>query len=453
MNRPATKVIVSLLLASLFLLPYLPLFFHFSFTPIDEAVLREFTQVWGMSFFQALLSAVLSCVWGILGAYGLLALRHRLRRSYHTLILPLVLLPQLLPVLFLILASLRLFSPFPYGVTGIVLLHVLLNGNLLAVLFSQAFLDRAHSWSRLAEVEGAGRFLFLRKALIPGLRADIWSLGSFVFLICFTSFSIPLVVGKAREITLEVFIFETLRIDQNLERAILYAFSHFCIVLVFSLLVGRLRRSEALRGEALRGEALRGEALHGEALRGEASIRTLGLEGISPLLRAKRFIWLPFIPLVVMGVHLFPPVSQGLESLRSIPNVGDLLLQQLLQSFILATSVGLFTAGLLLALSYFHPPRWFDALFSSLLSMSQVVLGLALLLWTRDQASPSFVLLACGLTLIFTPALYCLRWRQNLADVHAHRQMADILGATPWLNFRKVIFPLLLPRALWPDRR
>src|SRR5690606_13565770 len=81
---------------------------------------------------QSLLSAIFALLLGGWGAMGLLTLGKS--RPYVAVGL---LLPTFLPTLFVLLACFQVFQPFPFGMTGIVLVHTLIYSGLLAVIMAR----------------------------------------------------------------------------------------------------------------------------------------------------------------------------------------------------------------------------------------------------------------------------------------------------------------------------
>ncbi|MCF4099709.1 hypothetical protein [Maritalea mediterranea] len=122
-----------------------------------------------------------------------------------------------------------------YGLVGILMAHTLLNGSFAARLFY----DRLSSTpvtklklGRSLNLTPMARFLYLEwpalKPAIPGLAATI-------FLMCFTSFALVLLLGGGpANATFEVAIFEAVRLDFDLNRAALLAASQlvFCLIII-----------------------------------------------------------------------------------------------------------------------------------------------------------------------------------------------------------------------------
>ncbi|HEX2554513.1 MAG TPA: ABC transporter permease subunit [Microvirga sp.] len=106
-----------------------------------------------------------------------------------------------------------------YGWPGILIGHVLLNAPLVARVALDALARVPAEHWRLARLLGFSPLAVLRHLDLPVLRAELAGLASLVFLLCFTSFAIVLTLGGGGRASLEVAIFEALRVDLDFARA------------------------------------------------------------------------------------------------------------------------------------------------------------------------------------------------------------------------------------------
>src|SRR5690606_17756883 len=113
--------------------------------------------------------------------------------------------------LFVLLACLKFFSPFPFGFAGIVLVHAVLNIGLAAVSIARVLDAKVGGWAELALIEGGSRGNFLA-AVFSSVKRDIGIVFLFIFSICFASLTVPLVVGRFDALTTEVLIYEKIRV-------------------------------------------------------------------------------------------------------------------------------------------------------------------------------------------------------------------------------------------------
>ena len=107
-----------------------------------------------------------------------------------------------------------------YGLQGLLLGHVFFNAPLMARVFLQALesIPDAH-WRQAAHL-GMGQGALFRIIEWPAIRAVAPAISAVVFLLCFTSFSLALMLGGGPAAsTLEVTIYEAIRFDFDLNRA------------------------------------------------------------------------------------------------------------------------------------------------------------------------------------------------------------------------------------------
>ena len=184
---------------------------------------------------QALLSTALSL------AFALPVARAFARRTSfpgRTLLLRLMGLPLVLPVIVAVFgiaavwgqngaisnameaAGLPGLSPL-YGLSGILIAHVFFNMPLAVRLLLGAWhAIPGESW-RLAGQLGMGPWAIFRLIELPRLIAVIPGVAMLIFLLCFTSFAVVLALGGGpRNTTLEVAIYQALRLDFDIARAV-----------------------------------------------------------------------------------------------------------------------------------------------------------------------------------------------------------------------------------------
>jgi thiamine transport system permease protein len=107
-----------------------------------------------------------------------------------------------------------------FGWPGILIAHVFFNAPFAARVYLDALSSvPAEQW-RLAAMLGFTPREILRHLDWPVIKAELAGLASLVFLLCFTSFAVVLTLGGGSgRATLEVAIFEALRVDLDFGRA------------------------------------------------------------------------------------------------------------------------------------------------------------------------------------------------------------------------------------------
>lgn len=187
----------------------------------------------GMSATQAALSTLLSLSTGIALAWSLDRLRFFGRGFVVGLLSTALVLPGLVIVSGLvavwgrngwanaIIEPLGLSSPSIFGLGGILAAHTLLNG----AFAGRIFLDRLEAIppEKLKLGRSLGLSAWRRFAIIdiPAISGSVPGVGATIFLLCFTSFPIVLVLGGGpANQTLEVAIYQAVRLDFELGAAV-----------------------------------------------------------------------------------------------------------------------------------------------------------------------------------------------------------------------------------------
>ncbi len=215
--------------------------------------------IWGLlkfTLFQAFLSTLFSIMVGLVLAWSL---AHQPRFKGRSLLVALfsssLVLPTLVVAFGLIAVygrngwinhiTLYLFDislgSYLYGLFGILLAHVYLNASFSARSFLHAFESIPQEKYKLAKSLGFSswsRFVYVE---FPALKSTIFSVAITIFLLCFTSFAIVLLLGGSPAYnTLEVAIYEAVRMDFDIDMALKLALLQLSIstlLVVFSSLL------------------------------------------------------------------------------------------------------------------------------------------------------------------------------------------------------------------------
>lgn len=211
--------------------------FLFFFKPVASINISEIKWALENSILQAGVAAFLSTLIGIGLARAVLTIPRRTQSA----VLSLLLVPQVLPVLFSILIVLSLISPFPMGSIGVITTFTFINSGLAGFILFHAVKKNLGKLGFISDVYGIPQFKFLYKILVPNLKEDIKQCFLTIFLFCFTSISVPLVVGGGRGTNLEVLIYEKIFIDQNWSVAWILNLLQTLLVVSLSYLIVRTK--------------------------------------------------------------------------------------------------------------------------------------------------------------------------------------------------------------------
>ncbi len=132
----------------------------------------------------------------------------------------------------------------PYSLTGILMVHVFFNLPMATRLIYQSLQAAPLEAYRLAAQLGLGALATFREVEWPQIKAILPSLSAIIFLLCAASFVVVLTLGGASSTTLEVAIFQSLRMDFDPPRALALSLLQIAVCGAFVILA-----QGAFRGE------------------------------------------------------------------------------------------------------------------------------------------------------------------------------------------------------------
>jgi len=399
-------------LAFFLLFPFLVLIFNFSLS-LD----LSWAELWWAlknSFLQSLLSSFISIGLGFFVALGFFSIQAKWLRAILEIA---ALLPSFLPAIFTLIAIFNFIDPFPMGIVGIVIVHSFINFGLMGVLIANQIESRLGGLVEQAWVDGVSRFKFYTKVFWPLMKKDLAGLFLFVFALSFSSFSVPLVVGGGRGTTLEVLIYEKIRLSSDWGAAVLLSLIQSAIVLVLSW--------TAVRGRG----ALADRAVSFQWLRSR-----LGLVVLVCLLSA-------FVLGYAQGLR------DGFSQLSFFYELRFALLKQLLGTLQLGLAAGILTLIFLFLVAWARPQGWFQRLLSGYFAPSTALTGFAFLVLGPNTGLFPWIKIPLAMVLLNLTSLYRMSWEGNLRSLESQRSMAEVLGASHWQIFSRIEVPQLASRA------
>ncbi len=411
------RICLALLLILLLLSPFLILIREiggWAFPLTREALLAlRFT------FLQSVLSVLFSLTLGFLGAQGLLSVKDRWNPRTYKLLEMSLLVPNVLPTLFVILASLQWIRPFPFGMVGVVFVHSIMNIGLVALMVVRLFEGKLGGMVELAWIEGATRWQLLRHGVFGYLKQDLGWIGLFLFAICFSSFAVPLMVGGMGATTLEVLIYQKIRVSGGWSEAL--GLSAFQVATLFSLSL-LLMRQKSVRVER------------------RSNLCLLSLP------------WGWLLALLPTLFVLLGPISEvrlGWSQLMRASTLLSQLPQSILGTVVVSMGVGLLTLVLLLVIAYSFSLSFLRRFLMGYAVPSSVLTGFALLLATLEwEVEPSvYFKMILGIVLITLPSLYRMNWGSLLEGLSRQIETARVLGASWWRLFLEILLPQVLLEA------
>ena len=228
-------LILSIVLIVLLLLP--GLVFFFKIPSLQWLKNDEWVSVLNNTGTQAIVSALLSVLLGIPGALGLMAFS---RSKYIRLLECFCLLPAFLPALVAVLAYVNVFEwfgRFSFSLSSVILMHILMNTGLASVFLYHMFCTQSQHLSLWAYLHKISRWNFLKTLFFHEYKMDITLLLILIGSFCFTSFSVPLLVGGTGGQTLEVLIAEKLKNPDHWSEALtLFGIEFLFLFILFTFL-------------------------------------------------------------------------------------------------------------------------------------------------------------------------------------------------------------------------
>jgi thiamine transport system permease protein len=392
-----------------------------------SVVLDAYTwRVVGFTVAQATLSTVIAIV------LALPAARAMAFRSFpgRNVLMALFAVPQALPAIVVVLALVELYGQAGwfggmfsvYGLAGILLAHVFFNLPLALRFFVEALESVQPENVRLGEQLGFSTRARWRHVEWPALRPIMPRVAALIFLLCAASFVVVLTLGGPSATTLEVAIYQSLRLDFDVSRAVTLSLLQVALCGALVVLAGQAA-SPSVSAPRLRN--------------GAGTTAGMGWFNGTMLALATLLVLPPLAALLVSGVTHFNPRPVLLQA----------LVTSLLITFLSACICTLLAWPI--ALLQVRWPRhrgWLVALSLLGLIVPPAVLatGWFILISGIGSGAGSSVALIAGLN-----ALMALPFAVNLlaaamADVMPnHDRLCAQLGLAGWQRLRLVDGPAL----------
>ena len=406
-------------------------------------------RILGFTTGQALLSTAITLILGVIGAY----IYARLVFPGKALLRTLITVPFVLPTVVVAAAFSAALGPrsplgawigggfdLRYTLLAILIAHVFYNYAVVVRLVSGFWSNLDPSLENAARTLGASGWRTFWGVTFPLLLPAIGTAGMLVFIFCFTSFGVVLILGGPRFSTLEVAIYRQTIDFANLPLAaalsLLQVLMTLGFTLVYTRMQGRLARSVELRP-------------HWAVRRPPRHLPELLLVAGNALFS----LLLIGFPLAVLVGRSFDAGLRYYAALfenprRSVFYVAPLAAVGNSVRFALATTALALGLGLLTTLAIRQQRRgWLlDALFMLPLGTSAVTLGLGYLV-ALDR--PPLDLRGTPLLIVFSHTLVALPFvvRSLLPAVQSIRpqlrEAASVLGARPSRVFLEVDLPII----------
>lgn len=410
-----------ILIACLLFLPFCILLVKFGFGAGFD--FQELRWVLSNTILQALLSTALGISFSLIMCFGALGIKDKFGPSISQTVNFVFLLPSLLPPLFVVLFFLQTFHPFPFGLIGLVFVQGFILSGLFSLSLQKNILEKLSGLAQISRVLGASRWLFYRKS-IGLLRRDFFSLFISGMAYCVSSFSIPLLIGGGKYTTLEVLIFEKIRLSQDWSQAAYLSLIQ--IALGFSMYI----LSNRLISDQREAQSLGFLNLHD---------RDLSLDSYLYSKLAMAFVGLLCFFLIGLSIYHF---FGGLAIVLNHSEIRGDLMALVFPSIGVAFLTSFLALVFCFCLLYFQSESWLKSILMTYVTPSTAVLTFA---WLMIFSNEPFILYSKYIVVLFiltVPSALRIFFWDKLSGIISQVEVARTLGA----NKTKVVSVILWPQ-------
>jgi thiamine transport system permease protein len=407
-----SRVVVFLVIFFL-LSPYLILLSH-----TGEMIMPDWSEVrWVIqnSILQALLSTFIAIVIGLLIFRGIFYLKQiNVNAKVVNVVEFLCLMPSFLPALFTILIFLSVIEPFPMGIFGISLVHGVMYAGVIAITFAHLTQQKARGLLEVSYLMGAS----YRRTIVELFKMMKWDFLSvlvLIFSICFTSFSVPVALGGGKGTTLEILIYEKMRLSGDWSQGLILAFIQMAVVAVFSFLIMRNRGIQP------------------------APIRKVPLLGS----RWALLVLLTYILFFLIGFMVF--TLKGWSQVFEIQGLWQEVKEVLPQTIFLGIGSGLFMMMALLTIALGGSSYFLKRFLLAYVGPSVSLIGFAVIFLRPEARGAEVFYFILGNVILSVAALYKMGFEQVLGGLRGQMEVARLMGAGDIDTFVKIVFPQVLP--------
>ncbi|HAK44841.1 MAG TPA: iron ABC transporter permease [Spirochaeta sp.] len=248
------------MLTLFFIIPVLTIFRHISPSVFIESIQNPYYRsVISFTFLQAAVSTVSAVLIGLPGAWIMSHLEFRGRRLVSSITTVPFVLPSVLVVLGFVLCfgNSGILNSFLMKITGadkpplkilysfkaIILAHSFYNFPIPLRLTASAWRQIGRNRIEAAQILGAGKLRIFFTVILPSLMPSIIASASLVFIFCFMSFAVILVLGGGPAFTtLEVEVYRLARISIDIDSAASLALLGAALTGTFTWIYIRLQK-------------------------------------------------------------------------------------------------------------------------------------------------------------------------------------------------------------------
>jgi thiamine transport system permease protein len=414
LQKLVSRLVVTLIIFFL-ISPFLILVSH-----MNERAMPDWNEVrWATqnSIIQAFFSTLIAAIIGILLFRGLFYLKKfNLKSGVFNLVEFLCLMPSFLPALFTILIFLSAVQPFPMGILGVSIVHGFMYAGVVAITFVHLTQYKARGLLEVSYLMGAG-FRKTAIELFKMMKWDFLSVLILVFSVCFTSFSVPVALGGGKGTTLEILIYEKMKITGDWSQALVLAFIQMAIVALFSLLI--------MGNKGVQPSPIRKTPLLGS--------------------RSAFLCLLGYICFFLGGFVIFS--LRGWDQVFETQGLWTEVKDVLPQTIFLGVGSGLFMMMALLSIGLGGTSAFLRRFLLAYVGPSVSLIGFAVIFLHPEARGAEVFYFILGNVILSVAALYKMGFEQVLSGLRGQIEVARLMGSGDVTTFSKIIFPQVLQTA------
>lgn len=411
------KIVFRILIVLFFASPY----FYQLYFLLSHQDLAAPTSIWSEvqwaftnSFIQALASTLGALSFASFFVQAYFKLR---KRGTQNFFISLLLLPSLIPTLFILLSLMPVFDLVGRGLKAISLAHAFIFSGFATLQIIIAIQNKCGDYIESCYVAGVSKAYFFKSVVVPLIKKDLFYISLIIFISSFSSFSVPLVLGDIRHTTLEVLIYEKFKINYDFYTAFTISSLQSMFLVMASLFT--IRKPFTLNKELQQTQYL------------SSNLSFCIFVLVYLVFLINYFLQFSYI-------LKFPQLA--LEAVKgAMPTFAYTLKISLVTSLVGFIFIQVY--------SFFYNKKFIHRFFEVFIVPSSTLVGLSVLFMFNFLSS--FQRLILALLTLFFPWVVKLIMHPKLLSLSAQEEVSYLAGASRWQVYRYVRLPQLKNETIW----
>lgn len=417
-NRALTSL--GLIFCLFFLIPYVYQFYFLTLN--SEAITYSLKQQWPEikwafknSIIQSASSAILALILAFIYTMAFFKIESKVKQRFLVLLL---LLPSLVPSLFIIISLMPIFDFLGRGLMSVVVAHGFIFSGFASLQIINSINNKCSDFVGHCYIGGVSRSQFIYKIVIPLIKRDLIYTGLIVFISAFSSFSIPLVLGSIQTTGLEVLIFEKFKVEFNLQSAFIISTLQSIFLLILSVFT--IRKFQDYKFKKSTGPIYFSSSI------------------------ALKFFYL--IHFLFLSMYLYQIVL-GLRFLNLAIEVLNVALDSVFYTMSVAFTLASFSFLILQIYIFLFEKKILFTFFEVFILPSSTLIGLSSIV--LYSGSLKFTVLIIALITLLLPWVIKIFIHPKLLNLSFQEQVSYIGGASKWQIYRYIRWPQLKNETIW----